>query len=216
MSYKKLVFSAVVAVITLASSWSYAAPLNLDLTEFDPDLSFNFGSATYDAATDIFSLEAYTATLSSDGETSQDVFGSVSLTAEISAGGILVDGTISVLGTTSGDIINASSGTLLTGTLTAFGFSNDAQEILEFIFTPTGGDLAPLYVGYDQTPAGVAGVGGLILSATGYDDNDFNSNFSGTAFGTFGDLAPIPVPAALWLFGSALMGMVWLARVKRA
>lgn len=208
MPYKKLGFSAVVAVITLASSWSYAAPLNLDLTEFDPDLSFNFGSATYDAATDIFSLDAYTATLSSDGETSQNVSGSVSLTAEISAGGILVGGTISVLGTTSGDIINASSGTLLMGTLTAFGFSNDAQEILEFIFTPTGGDLAPLYVG--------AGVGGLILSATGYDDNDFNSNFSGTAYGTFGDLAPIPVPAALWLFGSALMGMVGLARVKRA
>ncbi len=214
MSYKKLGFSAFVAVITLSSSWSYAAPLNLDLTEFDPDISFSLGSVTYDAATDQFDMTAGADMLysgSSDQEISGTFFGylgEVTLNAEISAGGTLVGGSLSVVGDTSGSIINAS-GTLLTADLFDFGFSNDSQQILEFRFDPTGGELAPFYA---LTPGGF---GGIIISVTGYNDQNFNTSFSGSAFGTFGDIAPIPIPASAWLFVSALFSTIGLrARVK--
>ena len=65
-------------------------------------------------------------------------------------------GTIAALG--------ANSGTLLTGTLTAFGFPVGPGQIFEFLFTPTGGDLL----------TGFGTEGGIILDAGA---NDFTGSF---------------------------------------
>ncbi|MGB5717302.1 MAG: VPLPA-CTERM sorting domain-containing protein, partial [Gammaproteobacteria bacterium] len=40
-------------------------------------------------------------------------------------------------------------------------------------------------------------------------------NFEGT-FGSTEDINPVPIPAAAWLFGSGLLGLVGMARRKRA
>jgi len=123
--------------------------------------------------------------------------GTFTLSADISAGGILNSGTIAITGTSG--IYN--SGTLISGSLTEVGFG--ANEVLEFLFDPTGGDLFAAYTGRR---------GGIILSASGYNGDEFNSNFASAPFNAFSDTAPVPVPAALWLFGSGLLGLMGLAK----
>ncbi|HFD32315.1 MAG TPA: VPLPA-CTERM sorting domain-containing protein [Gammaproteobacteria bacterium] len=46
-------------------------------------------------------------------------------------------------------------------------------------------------------------------------DNYKTSSFFGWAVQT-GDVSAVPVPAAAWLFGSGLLGLVGAARRKRA
>ena len=36
-----------------------------------------------------------------------------------------------------------------------------------------------------------------------------------TAFSVTAELAPVPIPAAAWLFGSGLLGLVGMARRKK-
>ncbi len=95
-------------------------------------MSFSLGSVTYHAVTDQFDMTAGADMLYS-GSSDQEIWGTlfgylgeVTLSAEIRAGGTLVGGSLSVVGDTSGSIINAS-GMLLTADLFDFGFSNDSQ-----------------------------------------------------------------------------------------
>ena len=106
-----------------------------------------------------------------------------------------------------GTVGAANSGTLLTGTLTDIGFKDaGGGDPLEFLFSVTGGDLAGLY----------GGTGGIILTGTGFTDwanYGGNTPFSGMS-DTFA-VSPIPVPAAVWLFGSALLGLAGFGRHSR-
>ena len=179
-----------------------AAPLNLILGT--PDISSGFMSTTYNATTDLFAVDGSFASGTLDGANiaNQTFF----LNANISAGGVLNSGSLTISGTSG--IYN--SGTLLTGNLLQVGFSNATplSGLLEFLFTPTGGDLLAEYGG---------GNGGIILSASGYDGNSFNTDFSGAPFNSFADTAPVvvPVPAAVWLFGSGLLGLMgFIKRVR--
>jgi len=43
---------------------------------------------------------------------------------------------------------------------------------------------------------------------------DWNLSSDGTL--TYGDVSAVPVPAAVWLFGSGLVGLVGIARRKKA
>jgi hypothetical protein len=101
-----------------------------------------------------------------------------------------------------------NSGTLLTGTLTAFGFPDPGGDPLEFLFNVTGGDAAGLYA---------SAPGGIILSGTGFGGS-FNVDFDNLIGGIQGtgsgaaDVAPVPLPAAVWLFGAGLLGLVGLGR----
>jgi len=88
--------------------------------------------------------------------------GSYNLTAQITKAGQPISGTLDIGGTIPG---LTSSGTLLTGHLSRFGFQDSGGDIFEFVFNVTGGDLAPYYNG--QT--------GVILTATG---SGFNGNFA--------------------------------------
>lgn len=192
----------VVTVLLLQISFSaQAAPLNLELQL--PQINTTYMNTNYNATTDIFSVTyGFASTISFDGVNSSNISGgSISLSANISAGGILNSGSFSVLGTSG----SYNSGTLLTGDLTALGYANNGSQVLEFLFNPTGGDLSSLY---GLRP------GGIIFSVSGYNDADFNTAFSNTAYNGFASIAPVPVPvpAAVWLFGSGLLGLAGLAR----
>lgn len=116
-------------------------------------------------------------------------------------------GTLSIGGTVAS--LGFNSGTLLTGDLTALGFPDAGGDPLEFLFNITGGDAASLY----------GATGGVIMSATGFGGSfaaDFDNNMGmvGRGMGT-ADAGAVPVPAAVWLFGSGLLGMVWVGRRRR-
>lgn len=103
-----------------------------------------------------------------------------------------------------------------------------AGEILSFNFTSLESSLPPV-INYDSSnPDGsnLAGLGiftdGSGLShqqvILGYDDlwkysiSDDNHDDMMVLV----DFKPVPVPAALWLFGSGLLGLVGVARLKKA
>lgn len=142
--------------------------------------------------------------------------GSYELIANFGLDGYFIDGTLSVLGTTADP--DYQSGTLVTGDLIDFGFSGSGQYgSFEFIFDNVGGDMNAM--GHE---------GGVIVSITdmlngfspysgAWDAAEINDpafwqrDFSGSAnVDTF-----VPVPAAVWLFGSGLVALFSLVRVKR-
>jgi hypothetical protein len=177
-------------VLTLAMlSYSVGSKAaSLGLTLYDPDITSQYLSTNYNATTDLLTIDGG----AGFGNTIDglDIGATFTLVADISAGGILNSGTINISGYIEGDLLE-------------LGYENNGGQVLEFTFNPTGGSLLPDYLGNN---------GGIILSVTGYNDNDFNTDFTGNAAATFGNTAPIPVPAAVWLFGSALMGFFGFRR----
>jgi hypothetical protein len=102
------------------------------------------------------------------------VGGQYKLNAQVNPAGTPISGSLDITGTIPG---LATSGTLLTGTLSQFGFMDSGGEIFEFTYNVTGGDLAHFYSG--QT--------GIIL-------NSVNSGFSGGFANSFSSPSP-PSPA---------------------
>lgn len=70
----------------------------------------------------------------------------------------------------------------------------------------------------DQTAAtlNLAGMG--TLTGNGFDATDVNWSFSSSSVTSYSmtvsSVSPVPVPAAVWLFGSGLLGLVGIARRK--
>lgn len=64
---------------------------------------------------------------------------------------------------------------------------------------------------YVELSSGTAGQGNVFFAAhvAGFDDGQGNTS------AYFGGSTPVPVPAAAWLFGSGLLGLVGAARRKR-
>ncbi len=196
-----------IAAGLLLGSAAQAAPLNLTLNDF-PDIVSGFIDVTYNAGTGSFSASGFALTLDDDGVgAAEDITGGTfDLSATIDAAGSLSGGMLSIGGTVAS--LGFNSGTLLTGNLTAFGFPNAGGDPLEFLFDVTSGEAASLY---GSVP------GGIILSATGFTGN-FNADFDNLIGGITGtgsgvaDVAPVPLPAAVWLFGAGLLGLVGLGR----
>lgn len=202
-------------MLLLLGSIAQAAPLNLTLLD-TPDIVSGFIDVTYDAAGDSFVATGFAQELDDDGSVPAEAIsdGSFDLTASIDATGALSDGTLTLGGTVAS--LGFNSGTLLTGDLTAFGFPGAGGDPLEFLFTVTAGDAAGLY---GSAPAG------LILSATGFGGNfgsDFDNLDEGIIDGVLtpipgtgtavANVAPVPLPAALWLFAAGLVGLVGVGR----
>ena len=202
-------------VLLLFGSIGQAAPLNLTLLD-PPDIVSDFIDVTYDAAGDSFVATGFARELDDDGSVPPESIldGTFNLAATIDASGTLSSGSLSIGGTVAS--LGFNSGTLLTGDLTALGFPDAGGDPLEFLFTVTGGDAAGLY---GSAPAGV------ILSGTGFGGN-FDSDFynlqegiidgvltpipgTGTAVA---NVAPVPLPAAVWLFGTGLLALVGVSR----
>lgn len=190
-------------------SAAQAAPLNLVLND-TPDIVSSFIDVAYDAVTDTLTASGFALELDDDGSIPAEAIagGSFDLVATIDGAGVMTAGSLTISGTVA--TLGYNSGTLLTGTLTDFGFPDAGGDPLEFLFDVTGGDAAGLYGGGSLT-------GGIIMSATGFT-GDFTSDFSNLISGIPGtgsgvaDVAPVPVPAAVWLFGSAVLGLAGIGR----
>lgn len=184
---------AIVCATTLALTVSSeAALLGLTLQPF-PDINSAFLNVNYNAGTDAFSASGFALAMNDDG---------IPPAVAITGGTFAINATIDGAGSaSSGSLtINGTAGifgpTLLTGSLTAFGWS--PVGLFEFIFTVTGGSLAiPTYYGNPGASIGV------ILDAGG---NNFTGDWS-LSFNNFGqgvsDTAPIPAPATLPLLLAA-------------
>lgn len=205
----------IASLLFLYGQAALAAPLNLTL--FHPDAHLTGLDINYDDSTDIFTANSifsfgYPASGGTiDGGSSFYI--DFSLTANITGGNggdpTFVSGnfTLNELDCDGTFPPTCTTGLqLISGNLVALGFANDTSQILEFLFDSTGGSLQP---DYDAAPGGQ---GGIILSGTGYNDNNFDSSFTATS--SSADVAPVPVPAAMWLFGSGLLGLASIARRK--
>ena len=200
---KQLPISAPAAgVLLLFGSIGQAAPLNLTLLD-TPDIVSSFIDVSYSADTDTLTASGFALELDDDGSVPPEgiLNGTFNLNATIDAAGSLSGGSLTIGGTVP--TLGFNTEPLLTGTLTEFGFPDAGGDPLEFLFTVTGGDAGDLY-------GGVGAVGGVIMSATGFGGS-FDIDWSNTGSGV-ADVAPVPLPAALWLFGAGLMGLVGVSR----
>lgn len=105
-------------------------------------------------------------------------------------------------------------GVLLTGAITDFGWGdpinigNDQYQIFDFTFTVTGGLLADLFNGVNA-PGGAISVS----EDSGFGEDGWEVDFSGEFVKV--DNFPVPVPAAIWLFGSSLLGLAGLQPLRK-
>jgi hypothetical protein len=145
--------------------------------------------------------------------------------------GILHTSVLSLQMTSTGAVVGGPTATdfIITANLGAFGFSGSGNGgNLEFAAggaypgSVTGGYWKTvLHATYSGTIAGTTISSGAPASGVSWDadttpaDGDidlFKKNWSGTAsVNTF-----VPVPAAVWLFGSGLIGLVGVARRRRS
>jgi hypothetical protein len=184
--------------------------LNLPFVSFD-----NQGSTTYNATSNQFSVDATPLALLVSGNPPATITGTEDFLINITVdeSGTLTGGSPGNDLIVSGDVtapgIGSVSGVLLTGEITGFGFqdSGGTTDYYDFSFRLTGGLLAPLYTG-------ALGLGVELTSEFSDFTGDFLVDFGGEAKGTLGAL--VPIPPAVWLFGSGLLGLVGVARRKKA
>ena len=196
--------STLAAVLIMGtSSLAQAAPLNLTLNDF-PDIVSSLITVTYGAASSTFTASGFADELDDDGSVPAEaiVGGTFDLAAAIDASGALSGGSLAIGGTVAS--LGFNSGTLLTGNLTALGFNN-AGDPLEFLFDVTGGDAFALFGGGSLS-------GGVVLASSGFGGN-WDSDFG--TISAVSDTGVVPVPAAVWLFGSGLIGLLGFARHTR-
>lgn len=197
---KKTIVTLGLLISLLVGTTGWAAPLNLNLNS-EPDIFSSFINLDYSAAGSLLTASGFALNLSLGG-TNDIAGGSFDLSASIDNAGVFSGGTLDIGGTIAG--LGFNSGTLLTGTLTAFGFNGAGGDPLEFLFNATGGDALGLY----------SGLGGIILSGTGFGGS-FANDFGSNPFGAMADVGVVPVPAAVWLFGSALLGLIGYNRRRK-
>ena len=138
--------------------------------------------------------------------------GTYTLTANFDGSGSFVDGTVLATGTSFSGDVNFQSGTLISADLSAFGYGGtDAAGTMDFLLANITGDMAA----FGDVWGGIIINTTTLSPATGNWDTgglDFTADFSasGVAVNT-----TVPVPAAVWLFGSGLIGLIGLGRRLR-
>lgn len=188
---------AVVACIFLTGSSVQADPLNLtptrpDISALNLGLSFTSSTSSFRATGS--SPNSFFLFTGTNGATTAINNGSYALNATINSAGVFSGGTFSIMG---------NGGTLLTGALTSFGFTNSGSGSGTFEFTFNTISSNPLF-GFGPT-------GGIILSSSNLTPGNwsFVSNFSGTAssnnFAT--PAAAIPEPASIILLSLGGLGL---------
>ena len=212
---RKLLLTLICSVAVGSGTSALAAPLNLTLNDH-PDVTAGFIDLSYIAnnSPNNFQAIGYDMAMDDDGigplldPFSYD-YGSFQILANITTAGVMTGGTITISGNYSNTI--GISGVLLTGNLTAFGWTNGAfNELFEFTYTVTGGLMATSqYFGVPGSPGGVI-----------YDtqENVFNGSFASSFFSSGfaspnADVAPIPEPATVSLV--LLAGLTLVRPLRR-
>ncbi|MEW6330086.1 MAG: hypothetical protein AB1560_01365 [Pseudomonadota bacterium] len=214
------------------SAGAHAAPLNL--TNSYPDFFVTGLSYSYNAATGNLAIQgtvgSYSAAAAPSPQlqvTNHPTDGSYlelfSLNAQLDAGGNVLSGSFRIDGVvrTSGFPVGCTPGTytcvlydgststggLLSGNLEDFGWSlnSGSNGVLEFTFGGASGVIADL--GYHG--------GGMILSVSSSTLTNFGTQALTTSWtgSGLGDVF-VPVPAAVWLFGSGILALLGVARRK--
>jgi len=181
---KKAIYTALAVMGLFASTLSNAATVAID---------FNSLTASTITSTATTELNSFT-TLSSDGE--------------IEIGNPLFSGsTLTILGFGSGDAIFTFDASVAVTSITLGGISNNAAvDITTF-------DLSGAEQDFFRTDSGWT-------SATTLSNPNPIGSFSvrlleseiSSLSITYENVAAVPVPAALWLFGSGLIGLAGIAR----
>ncbi len=207
------------SILFLVAGTASAAPLGLDPTGYFPDLASE-GTIDYDSTTGTFTVSdsgVWVMNLPPDGSTTDFINGtSYTLTAEFGGDGIFDSGTVVITGSSFGGHPDYSGPNLLTANLTDFGFAGTGSAgVFEFTFDNATGDMSAfgtqggiIVSTFDLAGSGIsAGVQWDPL-ANG-NPSFFSTDFSGNvgSADTF-----VPVPAAVWLFGSGLLGLMGLRR----
>jgi len=152
----------------------------------------------------ISNTPTYTTTSGGDGETTRSIGQTIPINWDTSGAfptititgitAIAVGATWTATGSYSVGLIPGVSG---------------STELLSLLASPQG----DIYNGFAGTPGNSLGA----FTATSVSDATFGS-LVGSAFGdfTFAAASPVPVPAAVWLFGSGMLGLIGIARRKKA
>lgn len=204
---RKFFFALVLSIVGFNSSAS-----SLGLVLGIPDISSNNINVSYNSTTDILTATGYASTLdltNAPGVTNI-LDGTFTLTAVINDAGVASSGSLLI----AGDVYDSTattiiySGTVLSGTLSDFGYVSS----LEFIFNNTAGNYASLYP-----------KAGVILSNTGFTGSFTNSftNFVSITAPVPGvadtvPVASVPTPAALPAGLTLLAGFAVLKLRKKA
>ena len=189
--------AAVLGLIgTVAFLVSPALGGSLDLRLGDPVISAGFLTVGYNATTQVFSATGWPMAFDLNGTASSVDGGQYSLSATVSPNGQATGGSLDITGTIPG---LATSGTLLTGELSQFGFQPRGGNIFEFVFNVTGGDLVPYYGGQTN----------VVLDANNSGFNgSFTSSFNASPFLSVADngsaVTAVPEPSIATLMLGAL------------
>ena len=226
--------------VPLVFSNAHAAPLNLIQTYPDftlsPGQAFSFvhdgingggvltisstnGIASYTEDPDVAALTNMTVAGSGFGNPGTETF---LLTATIDQFGNVVSGSFKLDSRVWNNVLtgdlrydgNANADGLLSGDLNLFGYALATAEngtvhgVLEFTFNNASGVIAT------DTPLSPFGGGGMIWTLTTSTMADTSSLLTADWTGSgFGDVF-VPVPAAVWLFGSGLLALLGVCRRK--
>ena len=186
------IFLTLGLLLVLTVATVRAIPLDLTLSDSPQIATFSI-DVDYKKNKDSFTADGTPLEFDDDGIGAPEIIsnGTYSITATIdelgnaSGGSLTIGGSVATLGFTSG--------TLLTGNLTDFGFPDAGGDPLEFLFDVTGGDAASLF--------GL--VVGVKLTDSGF--TNFASNFknNGNGKNTVGPVAT-PEPGSILLMLTGL------------
>jgi len=185
-TYRLAICGGLLAVATAAVQ---ALPLNL--TPQPPEIVNGFVEVVYDADTDLFTASGIAGNFDLDGLAPPDYLielGEFTINATVNSNGVPSHGSLLIEGLI--EPLGASSGMLLAGTLTDFGFPDTGPGLFEFLFNVTEGDLAPQF----NPQAGVildAQDVGLSTGFTGSFTDSFSNRATGNA-DVFGTVIPEP------------------------
>jgi hypothetical protein len=196
-------------VVLWAATAANAMPLNLNkYSPFVPDIFSSYIDVTYTSATKSLVATGYPITFTPNGVAVYDFSDTASdwwfqITATVDGNGKASGGSIDV----HGDVMGLS-GEMLAGTLADFGYW-ETTDRLEFIFTPTSGDLASYY------PLGIE----VILNHAGYKvSKGFKEDFANSIGEGSADAyaaVPEPVTAMSLMSGLLAAGAYVIRRVRR-